>query len=117
MMHRNGAPLAQLGFHPAFRRLVTQLQPYLLVKTIDPLPIDIPALTLQQNTNTPVALAYPRLRDRPHPDFSKFCPERARGCNEILEIALRCAQTTEFPKTIRCDKTKGSPLYGAWIET
>ena len=60
VMHRSCATLAQLGFHPALGRFIPEWQPYLLVKTIDPLRIDIPALALQQHMNAPVAIAHAR---------------------------------------------------------
>ena len=57
------AILTQLRLDPTLRRLVAQLQAQLFVKSIDPLRIDDPAVTAQQNMHAPVALPHAGLAD------------------------------------------------------
>ena len=57
-------------FGPRRIRLdVAQLQPQLLVKAIDPLRMDRPAIPLQQNMNPTIAVADPGLADLLDPVF------------------------------------------------
>lgn len=60
-MCRPGAVSAQLCLDPALGNLVAQLRVHLLVKAIDSLRIDGPAVTLQQDVNTTVAIPHPCL--------------------------------------------------------
>jgi hypothetical protein len=50
--------LAQFGFHTPFRCLVPQLQPHLLVKTVNPLRINMPALSAEQDVNAAIAITH-----------------------------------------------------------
>jgi hypothetical protein len=64
---RNSPVLPQLRLNPALWDLITKLQTQFLVKAINPLRIDGPAIPAQQNMHTPVAVAHPRLTDLLNP--------------------------------------------------
>lgn len=64
--------LPQLRLDPALRCFVAELKPQLLVKTIDPLRIDIPTLPSEQHMNPPEAVAHSRLGK-----FRRNCAKRA----------------------------------------
>lgn len=53
----------QLRLHPALGHLVAKLQPQLLVKTIDPLWIDRPSVSAQQDVDPAISVPYSRLAD------------------------------------------------------
>ncbi len=61
--HGHLAVVPQFGLHPPLRRIVAQLHAQLPVDAIGPLDVCAPAFPLQQNVNTAVAIAHPRLTD------------------------------------------------------
>src|SRR5690606_8305645 len=54
---------SELRLHTALGHLVAELQAHLLVKAIDPLRVDRPSIPPEQDMDTPVAIANPRLAD------------------------------------------------------
>lgn len=57
---RRTAVIPELRLHPPLRHLVPQLKAQLLVKLVDPLGVDLPALASQQYMDTAVAVAHAR---------------------------------------------------------
>ena len=55
--------LPELGFHAAFRRLVSKLQALRFVNPIGPFHVDLPSFTAKQHVHTAIAVAHARLAD------------------------------------------------------
>ena len=55
-LHGGPAVFPQLRLHPALGYLVPELQAHLLVKSIDPLRVHRPAVTLQQDMHAPISV-------------------------------------------------------------
>jgi hypothetical protein len=58
---RRGLPFPVGGADATTRTLETQVKPFFAIEAIDPLVIDQPALTPQQDVDPEIAIAHPRL--------------------------------------------------------
>jgi hypothetical protein len=91
--------LPKLGFDPALRCLVPQLQPQLIVKSTSPLHVDRLAFPLQKDIPTPIPVANPALADLLDPE---------------LEIGLLAA----YQREVVLDFSKpGKPTDNAYMES
>lgn len=89
------AVLSQLRLDPPLGDLVPQLQSQLLVKTINPLGIDRPAVTPQKHVNAPVAVADAGLADLLDP---------------MLELGLRAApRPVDIERSVDAQGRAGTP--------
>jgi len=83
--------VTQLRLHPPLRHLVAELKTHLLVKTIDPLRIHIPALPLQQHMDTPIAVTHARLADLldPLPEGGLIAAPGCVGVERPIDLQSR----------------------------